>query len=191
MGILAKASHFHVVHGFCLFLLLATQDAQAADTVTLRGRASVIDGDTIEIHGRRIRLFGIDAVESGQRCERNGKPWLCGRDSAFALADKISQRPIECAGDEFDRYKRLIARCFLNGEDLNGWMVENGWAVAFRRYSEQYIGQETRARNKQLGLWSGAFDMPWDWRGRKQNGRTIRPKPPTIQPPATVMGAPG
>jgi len=70
-------------------------------------------------------------------------------------------------------------------------MVENGWAVAFRRYSEQYIGQETRARNKQLGLWSGAFDMPWDWRGRKQNGRAIRPKPPTTQPPATVMGAPG
>jgi hypothetical protein len=82
----------------------------AAERVTYTGRASVIDGDTVEIHGKRIRLYGIDAVESGQRCQKEGRPWRCGRDSAFALADKIGQRPITCYGDEFDRYRRLIAR---------------------------------------------------------------------------------
>jgi len=75
----------------------------AREVVTISGRASVIDGDTVEIHGKRIRLFGIDAVESGQRCQKDGKPWLCGKDLALALADKIGEKPITCSGDEFDR----------------------------------------------------------------------------------------
>jgi endonuclease YncB( thermonuclease family) len=143
----------------------------AAERVTYAGRASVIDGDTVEIHGKRIRLYGIDAVESGQRCQKEGKPWRCGRDSAFALADKIGERPITCSGDEFDRYKRLIARCSLHGEDLGGWMVENGWAVAFRKYSELYVERESRAREKRVGLWSSEFQMPWEWRSSKQKPR--------------------
>jgi len=171
-------------------LFFTSGRALTAESVILEGQASVIDGDTIEIHSRRIRLFGIDAVESGQRCEKAGKPWLCGKDSAFALADKIATRPIECVGNEFDRYKRLVARCFLNGEDLNAWMVENGWAVAFRRDSAQYVEQEAHARSNQLGLWSGSFQMPWDWRSRKQNRGAVRPKPPS-QPSSLGIDAPG
>jgi endonuclease YncB( thermonuclease family) len=143
----------------------------ASERVTYTGRASVIDGDTVEIHGKRIRLFGVDAVESGQQCQKDGKFWRCGRDSAFALADKIGQRPITCFGNEFDRYRRLIARCTLNGEDLGGWMVENGWAVAFRKYSELYVERESRTREKRVGLWSSEFQMPWEWRSSKQKPR--------------------
>ena len=126
-------------------ILSVGSSSLAREVVTITGRAFVVDGDTVEIHGKRIRLFDVDAVESGQRCQKDGKPWLCGKDSAFALADKIRDRPITCSGDEFDRYRRLIAHCSLNGEDLGGWMVENGWAVAFRRYSELYVEREARA----------------------------------------------
>jgi endonuclease YncB( thermonuclease family) len=160
----------------------------AAEMVIYFGRASVIDGDTVEIHGKRIRLYGIDAVESGQRCQKEGRPWRCGRDSAFALADKIGQRPITCSGDEFDQYRRLIARCTINGEDLGGWMVEHGWAVAFRRYSELYVGQEARARKKRVGLWSSEFQMPWEWRSSKQKPRE---QPRFTEPRAIFIGKNG
>jgi endonuclease YncB( thermonuclease family) len=158
----------------------------AREVVTVTGQASVVDGDTIEIHGKRIRLFGIDAVESGQRCHKDGKPWLCGKDSAFALADKIGERPITCSGNEFDRYRRLVARCLLNGEDLGGWMVENGWALAFRRYSEIYVEQEARARENRMGLWSGEFRMPWEWRSSKRRSQAL----PSIKlaPPVDTPG---
>jgi endonuclease YncB( thermonuclease family) len=68
----------------------------------------VVDGDTVEIHGKRIRLFGIDAVESGQRCQKGRQALVCGRESAFALADRIGERAITCSGGEFDRYRRLV-----------------------------------------------------------------------------------
>ena len=94
------------------------------------GVASVIDGDTLEIHGQRIRLHGIDAPESRQLCRLDGKPWQCGKDAANALADKIARRPVSCEGLGRDRYKRIIARCTVAGEDLEKWMVANGLALA-------------------------------------------------------------
>lgn len=136
----------------------------AVATEQLTGQASVIDGDTIEIHGQRIRLFGIDAVESRQRCSRDGQAWNCGRDAAFALADRIGRATIDCQGQEHDRYGRLVAVCFKGDEDLNRWMVENGWAVAYRRYSMDYVAVEDAARAARRGLWSSSFAMPWDWR---------------------------
>ena len=139
------------------------QSAPAA-AENLTGQASVIDGDTIEIHGQRIRLFGIDAVESRQRCSRGGKQWNCGKDSAFALADRIGRSAIDCRGVERDRYDRLVAVCFKGSEDLNRWMVEQGWAVAYRRYSMDYVKAEEAAKAAGRGLWSGSFEMPWDWR---------------------------
>lgn len=130
----------------------------------LAGQATVVDGDTIEIHGQRIRLFGIDAVESRQRCSRDGRDWNCGRDAAFALADRIGRATLDCRGEVHDRYGRLVAVCFKGGEDLNRWMVEQGWAVAYRRYSLDYVAAEDAARDAGRGLWSGSFIMPWDWR---------------------------
>ena len=94
------------------------------------GGASVIDGDTIEVHGQRIRLHGIDAPESRQLCRLDGKPWQCGRDAANALADKIARRPVTCEDLGRDRYKRMVARCTVAGEDLEKWMVVNVLALA-------------------------------------------------------------
>ena len=94
------------------------------------GTASVIDGDTLEIHGQRIRFHGIDAPESRQFCRLDGKPWPCGKDAANALARKIAGRPVTCEDLGRDRYKRIIARCTVAGEDLGEWMVSQGLALA-------------------------------------------------------------
>jgi endonuclease YncB( thermonuclease family) len=131
------------------------------------GVASVVDGDTIEIHGQRIRLFGIDAPESSQLCVRpTGERWRCGQRASFALADRIGRATVSCQPHDLDRYGRVVAVCFRGNEDLNRWMVANGWAVAFRRYSLDYVPDEAAARRSQVNIWSGAFDMPWDWRAQ-------------------------
>jgi endonuclease YncB( thermonuclease family) len=131
----------------------------------VQGVASVIDGDTIEIHGNRIRIHGIDAPESNQICAtRAGKRWLCGKDAANALADRIGRGSVRCVGQSVDRYQRLIAICSRGAEDLGGWMVQQGWAVAFRRFSLDYVPQEEAAERARRGMWAGTFDMPWDWR---------------------------
>jgi endonuclease YncB( thermonuclease family) len=97
----------------------------------LAGRASVIDGDTIEIHGKRIRLFGVDAPESRQTCEAAGQTYRCGQQAALALADYIGQQTVAFEPRDTDRYGRIVAVCRAAAEDLNGWMVAQGWALAY------------------------------------------------------------
>ena len=147
-------------------IVITACSAEPARANDLQGRASVIDGDTIEIHGQRIRLFGLDAVESRQRCTRDGQPWNCGKDSAFALDTRIGMATIDCRGDQHDRYGRIIAVCFKGAEDLNRWMVEQGWAVAYRHYSLDYTDVEDQAKATRRGWWSSEFEMPWEWRKR-------------------------
>ena len=115
------------------------------------GTASVIDGDTLEIHGQRIRFHGIDAPESGQLCHLDGSPWQCGKDAAYALADKINRRPVTCEDLGRDRYKRMVAKCTVAGEDLGEWMVVNGWAVAYYLYSYEYSRAEHRGKSARCG----------------------------------------
>ncbi len=134
------------------------------------GVASVIDGDTIEVHGQRIRLHGIDAPESRQLCRLDGKPWQCGKDAANALADKIARRPVTCEDLGRDRYKRIIARCTVAGEDMGAWMVSQGWALAYRRYSLDYADEEAEARAARRGIWGSEFVPPWEWRRGKRLG---------------------
>ena len=134
----------------------------------MAGTASVIDGDTIEVHGQRIRLHGIDAPESRQLCRLDGKPWQCGKGAANALADKIARRRVTCEDLGRDRYKRIIANCTAAGEDMGAWMVSQGLALAYRRYSLDYVDQEADAQAARRGIWAGEFVKPWEWRRGKR-----------------------
>lgn len=135
---------------------------------TMTGRASVIDGDTIEIHGERIRFNGIDAPESSQTClDVSTIEYRCGARSADALAEFLSLSvPTSCQFIERDRYGRFVGTCVrADGADVNEWMVRNGYALDWPRYSgDAYSNAQDAARAARRGMWEGSFDAPWDWR---------------------------
>ena len=145
--------------------LLATVTASGvAAPPSVVGVASVIDGDTLNIHGQRIRLHGIDAPESGQSCEKDGQQYRCGQQAALALADKVGRATVRCEQRAIDRYKRIVGICRLGAEDINAWMVLQGWAIAYRQYSRDYIDDESTAQAAKVGIWAGRFIEPSRWR---------------------------
>ena len=132
---------------------------------TVAGTASVVDADTLDIHGQRIRLVGIDAPESGQKCrDASAKFVRCGSISANALDKWINRASVSCEIEGKDRYGRLLGECKVGGQSMQEWLVTNGYAVAYRSYSTAYVPAELRARNARAGVWAGEFVMPWDWR---------------------------
>lgn len=137
----------------------------------LSGIPRIIDGDTIRIGDTRIRLHGIDAPEAKQTCTAGGKEWRCGFEATNALASLIGAHWVSCSQRDVDRYGRIVAVCRAGPIELNAWMVGNGWAVAYRQYSMEYVRDEDDAKKAQHGLWRGQFAMPWDWRREKRNGR--------------------
>lgn len=149
-------------NAFAFFVLLS---GPICAEPALVGVASVIDGDTIELHDQHIRLEGIDAPESGQACTRpDGSSWRCGQVAAFVLADKIGLASIWCEPHGRDRYGRIPATCWLGAEDLGRWLVSEGLAVAYRRFSVAYVDEEEEARAARRGIWSSTFTIPEDWR---------------------------
>ncbi len=143
------------------------------------GPACVTDGDTLVVNGKRqrtrcvggtrVRLFGIDAPELKQKCKApGGRDFLCGRAAASFLLEHVRGRAIECRGNSEDRYGRLIAICFVGGKDLNALMVAEGWALAYRNFSEKYVPQENAARAPSKGIWAMQFVSPWEWRRSKR-----------------------
>ena len=133
----------------------------------LNGTARVIDGDTIVIGDTRIRLYGIDAPESGQMCsDAGGHDYPCGAQATQALANRIGSVPVACRARDRDRHGRIVATCSISGNDLAAFMVRSGHAIAYRRYSQDYIHIEERARNAGRGIWQGRFIAPADWRNR-------------------------
>ncbi|WP_081994634.1 thermonuclease family protein [Paracoccus sp. PAMC 22219] len=129
------------------------------------GNVEVIDGYTIDVAGSRVRLYGIDAPEAAQTCQRDGRTWACGTIAENSLVSTIAGRQVRCEEQDIDRYGRSVATCWAGEENLNAWMVENGWAVAYRQYGGAiYDPEEAVARAARRGIWSSEFVMPWDWR---------------------------
>ncbi len=148
-----------------LVAILVLLSAVAFAEIT--GKPAIIDGDTIEIAGQRIRLHGIDAPESKQTCLANGKRWHCGFEAEAALAFFIAKTWVTCLERDRDRYGRVVAICYaggVGGPDLGRWMVSQGWALAYRQYSTTYIPEEAQAQAGRKGLWRGEFVPPAAWR---------------------------
>ena len=140
----------------------------------ITGPARVIDGDTLEIAGERIRLHGIDAPESKQTCIADDVTWPCGQRATAALVAFIGGVPVRCVEQGTDRYGRTIATCYAQGEDIEAFMVLNGWALAYRRYSLDYVDEEATAQDARAGLWRGEFVPPWEWRrGKRLQAATV------------------
>lgn len=128
------------------------------------GPARVVDGDTLVVAGQRVRLAGIDAPELNQTCTAYGREWPCGRASADWLRELLDGRTVECWRHARDRYGRLLAVCWVGGENLNERIVREGWALDYQRYSSDYLGAEATARRSGAGIWRGDFTPPWEWR---------------------------
>ncbi|MBC2885001.1 thermonuclease family protein [Ochrobactrum sp. CM-21-5] len=127
---------------------------------SLTGPVYVIDGDTVVLGKIHIRLKGIDAPEMQQSCQKPDGRYACGQDARNALRVLIGKRQIRCEKEGVDQYARDLARCYLGDTDLNGWMVEQGWAVAYG----DYRGEEAEARRNRRGIWAGRFETPSQWR---------------------------
>jgi endonuclease YncB( thermonuclease family) len=144
---------------------------------TISGKAFVVDGDTIKINSKKIRLFGIDAPEKKQKCKKIflsisffslNKNYNCGILSTEKLKKKIKDNIITCKIKGKDRYKRIIAECFKDKTNLNSWLVRNGYAVAYIKYSKKYLAAQNLAEKENRGIWQGIFEMPWDWRKKNK-----------------------
>lgn len=144
----------------------------SAGEAPLVGRASVIDGDTIEIHGTRIRFNGIDAPESRQQChDKAVKPYRCGKASADALDGFLAgSRPTSCIAVDRDRYGRVVADCFrADRQNAAAWLVRNGHALDWPKYSKgRYAADQLTAKEAHAGVWQGEFIEPWEHRRRKR-----------------------
>ncbi len=156
-----------------IFFILTYKDVRSENINKISGFAKVVDGDTIKINSKKIRLYGIDAPEKKQKCKKTyltisfmsfTKDYMCGEVSTQKLIKKINKQKLNCNILDVDRYKRLIGECFKRNINLNSWMVSNGYAVAYRKYSKKYVSDEINAKNNKLGIWQGKFEMPWDYR---------------------------
>lgn len=144
------------------------RSATAAEPEILAGAAAVIDGDTIRIGETVVRLFDVDAPELAQTCD-GGPSRLrpCGARVADALAERLAGREVRCAVLKIDQYDRKVARCEVDGEVLSQWLVANGLAMVFRRYSDRFTEEEDAARAAAIGLWQTDFEPPWEYRARR------------------------
>lgn len=139
--------------------------APSASANAITGTASVVDADTLDIHGQRVRLNGVDAPESGQKCkDAAGKFYRCGTVAANELDSWINRNPVTCEITGKDRYGRSLGDCSVRGESVQAWLVSHGHALAYRAYSTEHVMAEVKAQADGAGIWAGEFVMPWDWR---------------------------
>ncbi len=168
-GAKARASrrwrHASALVAGLVVVALAPAPAAAAEIV---GRPLVIDGDSLELGGRRIRLYGIDAPELDQTCALPDRTVACGETARTALLDLLAGGEIVCQPVGEVVQGESVAVCFADGADLGRDMVQGGWALVDRRRSTAYVAVEDAAREAARGLWLGEFVPPWEWRGARQ-----------------------
>jgi len=161
----------------CLVLLLPA----AAGAAEISGVPRIRDADHIQIGSARIQLGGIDAPSTDQLClNTKGERWACGLAARDELLKHVGSKSWTCQTRPADRRGRTVARCQVDGEDIQRWLAANGWALAFTRVSRDYEPDEKAAREARAGMWQGAFIAPWDWRVRNKKTAVLGAvKPPS------------
>ena len=157
MMYLSKKKVILVISISVLVFLFTYTDIKSQDV-------KITDGDTIKINGEKIRFSGIDTPELNQTCAKEGVKNSCGLTAKQILIDKIIDNKVKCIKEGKDRYKRILAECFVNNESLSRYLVRSGYAFAYRKYSKKFIIDEDYARANKLGMWSMEFEYPWDFR---------------------------
>ena len=163
---------------FTIALLCSLPTLACATDIT--GVPRIREGDHIQIGSNRIRLGGIDAPSTDQLClNTKGERWTCGIAARDELIKHVGSKGWTCHARSTDRGGRVVARCEVGGEDIQKWLVANGWALAYPRVSHDYDADEKAAREAKLGMWQGAFIAPWDWRVRNKKTAILgATKPP-------------
>jgi len=175
----------------CTALLAGSHDhAHARAGETIGGRALVIDGDTLEINGQRVRLEGIDAPEMAQTCGRRWfGSWSCGAEATRMLTSRVDGRHVECAAQGLDKYGRVLGLCTVDNRDINSEMVRSGYAWAFVKYSNRYVAEESYARAEKLGIWQGKAEPAWEYRANRwANAEPVAPNGCAIKGNVTEHG---
>ncbi len=145
-------------------LASAASLSNAAEGQIIIGQAQPIDGDSLMVGTVEVRLFGVDAPEGRQTCERAGVAWRCGEEARERLFAMIAGRTVRCQPQDTDHYGRTVAVCTAGTLDLAGAMVEAGFAVALADFADTYVADEQRARMARVGIWGSQFQMPAEWR---------------------------
>ncbi len=169
-GGLAGIISFSLTGLFLGALVLPFIDLQTAPPDTIAGAVYVLDGDSLKVAGREIRLTGIDAPEFAQNCRRSGDEYPCGRRARDHLAAIVGNARIRCHVVAADQYRRALGECYAGDTFINGTMVLDGWAVGYRRFEEE----ETQARRARRGLWQGTFERPKVWRSKHGRNNASR-----------------
>ena len=151
------------IFSFCLLI-----NNSLLSKVLIEGKAKVTDGDTIKIEKNTVRLHGIDAPETKQTCKFKKMDWNCGLESKIFLLNLINNQTVTCNVTDIDKYKRYVAICFINNQNINQIMVRSGWAIAYRYYSKDYIEDEAIAKKNNSGIWRGEFEEPYLYRKRNK-----------------------
>jgi len=149
----------HVLVPICIIALAGTVQAQS-----ITGIATAIDGDTLDITGQQVRIYGIDAPELGQTCQRDGNEWPCGTEARDQLASVIHRGEVRCEGLPSSAFSVIVARCKSGGSDLGEAMVAAGLATATSSDDGEYSDIATRVEARKIGIWAGTFDPPAQWR---------------------------
>ena len=147
-----------------IFILCSLSSLFLFSNNLFASHVTVIDGDTIRLGDVKIRFSGIDAPEINQTCVASEGKVACGKISRDLLIEKVTNNKISCTDEGKDFYGRVLGECFVNGESLSAFLVREGFAFAYRKYSNKYIEDEEYAKFNKLGMWSMEFQYPWDYR---------------------------